>query len=267
MISSNLYDLEKYIYLQTEPLEIELYFEEILLSVNDSFKIGDNYSRFVAGYYKEIEIIVETLLEKGAKEFFKIRTMANKDFILGLLMSYLDLLKKVHEIQSKLLDHRRKEYIPITITVNSYILNRIATVYEEQFTGNRIPISDAKDSAGVEDSQVRDLQVKMLCVNTSLTSPEELKSKFKALDNLRGLNETVQLRGASTKVKESIIDVFKCSDLYFQILDQNMEGKLSKWVEGGTVEILLPYFNGPGRNIASDWQYKRCQLPKGFEGI
>lgn len=267
MISTNLYDLEKYIYLQTEPLEIELYFEEILLSADNSFGIGENYTKFVASYYREIEIIVETLLEKGAKEFFKVRTMANKDFIHGLLMSYMDVLKKVDEIQVKLLENRRKEYIPITITVNSYILNRIATSYEEQFTGERILVSDAKDSTGVEDSQVRDLQVKMLCVNTSLNTVEELKGEFKVLNNLRILNDTDQLRGASTKMKESTIDVLKCSEIYNQTLEQGMRGQLDRWASGDTVEILLPYFNHPDRNISSDWQYKRCQLPKGFEGI
>ena len=267
MVSSNLYDLEKYIFLQTEPLEIEVYFEEILLSVSDSFKIGDNLSRFVHTYYRETEIIVETLLEKGAREFFKIRTMANKDYIYNLLLSYRDLLKRVEEIQMKLLENRRKEYIPITISVNSYILNRIATSYEEQFTNNRILVSEAKDNSGVEDAQVRDLQVKMKCLHPTTLTSSELKPNFKILDNVRILTDLDQTKNISSKVKNATLEVLKCSELYNEILEQDFKALLDKWLRGETTEISLPYFNHPNRNITSDWHYKKCNIPRGFEGV
>ena len=264
MVSSDLYDLEKYLFLQSEPVEIEVYFEEVLLSVNHgSFKIG-NMPKFMNKYYSETEAIVETLLEKDAKEFFKIQTIKNKDYVYNLLLCYRDLVKETSKIQEKLLSKIRKEYIPITITVNSYILNRIATTYTEQFTGNKILLSDAKEDVGVSEAQIRDLHVNMVCMTPYLGNTTDLKKDFRLVFTSKVLSE---IEKYSDKVRIYTMDALKNLELYASIVESDYEGELGKWMGGQMVNINAPYYGLQSRNLTSDWNYKKCRMPSDLKLI
>ena len=264
MVSSDLYDLEKYLFLQSEPVEIEVYFEEVLLSVNHgSFKIG-NMPKFMNMFYSETEAIVETLLEKDAKEFFKIQTIKNKDYVYNLLLCYRDLVKETSKIQEKLLSKIRKEYIPITITVNSYILNRIATTYTEQFTGNKILLSDAKEDVGVSEAQIRDLHVNMVCMTPYLGNTTDLKKDFRLVFTSKVLSE---IEKYSDKVRIYTMDALKNLELYASIVESDYEGELGKWMGGQMVNINAPYYGLQSRNLTSDWNYKKCRMPSDLKLI
>ena len=264
MISSDLYELEKYIFYQTEPVEIELYFEEILLSVNhNSFNVGDNITKFMAKYYNETERITEALLEGlEGKEFFKIQAMTNKDYIKNLLLSYFDLVKKVEEVQMKLLSRMRKEYIPITITINSYIINRIATQYTSQFYKNKVEVSKAAPKSPVLEAQIRDLHIEMICVEPTEGNLDfnELRMNFDLVKNVKKLKSIEEFILLKNKVYA--VDTLKISELYSEVLSQDYATELDKWSKGGVAFISLPYFNLPERKISSDWMFNRLKFSK-----
>lgn len=263
LAKGNLPKNAKYLFLQNHRVEIEIYLEEVITSTNHrQFKssFGDFYNK----YGERVNDLMTSILgEAEDREFFKIRLNDDK-FLIDLVEAYKDLMEVCMTIQKKLINNIDRNHFPITIVCNSYILNRLATRYQEHPTGKSIPVDQAKTTNAVS---LRDIQVWHLHVNmlspVYLEDPEEISKGFR--DNWV-INQFKERRkqglGFITMQDKSIIDALNLVEIYSLLIKQDFQSEILNKSENKLGEISLPYFNNPTRKVnMNDWKYRKLNMP------
>ena len=258
------YDLERYLFLQNSPIEVELYLEEIIMSVNhEEFDLG--ISDLVIRYYQETMNLVSSLVTKDTKEgreCFRIQVNKNKKYISELIKSYVEVMKSCQQIQMELVEGVGHKHSPITIVCSSYILNQLATYWTDQYTEERLAI----DSLGKNDKS-REVQVRGLVLDMKTLTPQE---------NLNSLIPKLNSKWSRDKIKEVItnprreypnqtkqfVDAVQIVDMYSSIINNFDARSLNEWSKGGEAQLQLPYFDHIARGVKSDWNYKQITMPK-----
>ena len=265
MAVSDLFRLESYLFYQTEPLEIEVYLEEVLMSVNhNDFELG--MTKFAREYYGTTEKLLTSLVTKDSdegREFFRVQLNEDKRYLAGLIKSYMMLMTICRDIQYKLLSKLSENHKPITIVCSSYILNRLATVYTDQYAGTKIHLDSIREPLGANEAQVRDLIINMKCLAPRHNHKKLIKhfTTRWGRDRLREVIESTEKRHITGQVSR-YIDALQIIQMYDTVTNQDYEEQLDKWLTGGMSEILLPYFNSPIRGVTSDWYYKQINFPR-----
>lgn len=258
------YELERYLFLQNNPLEIEVYLEEIIMSVNhEEFDLG--ISNTVLRYYEETMNLVSSLVTKDTKEgreYFRVQVNKNRKFISELIKSYVEIMKSCRDIQMELIEGVSPQHYPITLVCSSYIINQLSTLWTNQYTGERLDI----ESVGVEDNK-REVQVRGLCLEMRTLTPERnLNSMIPKLSSKWGRDKLKEVikdsRRGNESQRDQLVDSIQVVDMYSSIINSFDPKLLNEWVKGKEVQLQLPYFDHLDRGVKSDWSYKMITMPR-----
>jgi len=261
LIGSDLRQLEPYLFKQRNKVEVVVYLEEILLSVNHKeFNLG--MSEFSKPFnYRKTEALVTSLISKyfeEGREFFKIQ-LSDKMYVKNLIESYLVLVKLCRDIQRRLIpEYPDNVFYPICIVCSSYIIERLTTRFLG-LSGEPLPEFEIPNiNDGV---QVKNLIVDMV----ALTNREDtniplshMLPKIKDYELRTFLKE--QLEG-DVGVGDKLIESIKVINLYDNIIEYGNSKEINNWLEGKMACIKLPYFNAVSRDVRRDWDYKYLAMP------
>ena len=267
MYIGDLTQIQKYLFLQTQPVEIEVYLEQLLLSTNHKTFPELGMQELVDKYPKTITQLLTAIIEDGdnpsSKEYLKVRLNANSDFLELLIKSYMTLVEKSLDIQKRLLlNIDNEKYTPITIITNSVILNRLETTLHQFISEEKVPRKEVyiKEANNLQELQIRDLNVKMLVVTDKSQKyiHDYVKKSGKFQEFYKEYlikSETIGKCEKSSQYLNAIINM----TMYDTVLEKNKGFKREKGVRS---ELYLPYFDSPTRNIKADWSNKILNVPK-----
>lgn len=258
-------ELQSYLFLQSERLEVEVYLEEVILSTIHSHFPELNMKAFNVQYRNSVLNLLNSILSEKVdnkevgREYFKTYVGTSKYFLRGLLDCYMSLIKHSAEIQKKLLIGTNNPNVPINIVVSSVILNKLATIYTEYPTNNSIVLSQAvPKSEMVADVQLSDYTLNLLSItdNSLTTQVEELavgEQSTECLNYIKSLN----FGSLSKESQLAFINGLANVSLFEQVYKKYTE---INW-DSTDKEIVIPYFNNPSRQVRVDLGLNKIKIP------
>lgn len=266
MCIGDLTQIQKYLFLQTQPIEVEVYLEELLLSPSQKRFSELGLNRLKTKYPKAVENLLHGIINSSNneedREHLKIMFDSSSDFLENLVDSYMAVIERSLDIQERLLLNIDSKYAPITIITNSVILNRLETSLQE-FTSNEKVYR--RDAHPLEDRNFVEIQLKNLNVIMLLLTRDSQNNIHEFMKSKGTVNRFYsEYLSKSENDKNSLegkqyLNAITTMELFSLVLDKNRDFKIS---EDKVNNLYLPHFNSPSRNIKSDWSNDILKMPK-----
>ena len=256
MYIGDLTQIQNYLFLQKQPIEIEVHLEEVLLSTSHAQFPELGMKEFTDKYRNSILQLVTSLIgevdKEEGREYFKVLLNSSNEFLFELVKSYMTLIDKSADIQRRLLLPIGNKYSPITIVTNSIILNRLGTAPYEFITNRKIPRQEAfpPEEAILPEVQLRDLNVNMIAIteNTSNLIEDYAGNKVNLKPFIDFYRSTDMDYKKSIKGKQ-YLNAISTIALYESTIEKNRQ---LGWDRSVQSELNLPYFNSKDRNVQAD---------------
>ena len=253
MYIGDLKQIQKYLFLQTQPIEIEVYLEQLLLSTNHRVFPELGMQELAEKYPKTITELLTAIIEDGdklsSKEYLKVSLNTDSDFLELLIKAYMTLIEKSLDIQRRLLlNIDNEKYTPITIITNSVILNRLGTSLHQFISEDKIPRKEIyiKEAKNLQELQIRNLNVKMLVVTDETPNliHDYIKDTHLFQTFYKEYSSKSKITWENEKSRQYLNAIINMA-LYETILNKN---KCFERKDDMCTNLYLPYFDSPTRN-------------------